>query len=429
MSIRHPLSIAFLTLASSVPAPCVFAAPQAYPQPGRVATADPESREARRIFHLSNGQTIRVVSRRVGDVWEYKSKEAWKSFEASAVARVATEADVLRQFRSLDAACNRRNMPCSVELVRWALDAGLATEALSVADAILAIEPDQAQLLAILERCSGVTVPSLAVAPAELDNARAELLRFGAAVPPAVRELAVRELKRSGTTEDLRRTLARELSSSVTSRRSFAALALRRLYPGAEVKPLVMHAVLDPSAEVRQSASLALRAVDEPGVIVPVVRVLSESESPSLRANAAEALGHMHYAAAVEPLMNRLITASTAQSGGGSRIPHSTIFVGRQVAYVQDFDVEIAQASAIADPQINVLVEGASLEAAVQGVQQVSVSVEVATIRTALLRITGARPGESSKAWIEWWRENADSWRSADHSDPAKRALPRTGKG
>jgi hypothetical protein len=436
MSPRPLLSFTFVTLAF----PWLVAATpvDARAETSQVASStDADAREARRILHLANGQTVRVVSRKAGDLWEYRSKDVWKSVPASRVERVALEADVLRQWRALEAACDpvagrivqRGDVSRSVELVRWALDAGLASEGLSVADAILAIEPDQPQLLAILEGSDDVSVPSLDVAPAEIAAAQAALLRFGASMPPAVREYAVRELKRAGTTDSMREELARELASNVTSRRSFAALALRRMFPGAEVKPLVLHAVLDPSAEVRQSASLALRAVDEPGVIVPIVRVLDESSSPSLRANAAEALGHMHYAAAVEPLMNRLIAANAPQSGGGSRIPHSSIFVGTQIAYIQDFDVEIAQASAIADPKINVLLEGASLEAAVQGVQQVSVSVEVATIRTALGRITGVNPGASSKDWIAWWQKNADAWRSADRSDPSKRAAPTTGNG
>ncbi len=431
MPYRLLFSFAFLTLAGPLIAGRAVAA-AAFEASDEATQADPDAREARRILRLSNGQTIRVVSRKAGDAWEYKSKEVWKSVPASRIERVTLEADVLRQWRALEAACtpiDRRDVSRSIELVRWALDAGLASEGLSVADAILALEPDQPQLLAVLEKSGDVSVPSLDVAPSELENAKAALLRFGASMPPAVREFAVRELKRAGATDSVREELARELSSNVTSRRSFAALALRRVFPGAEVKPMVLHAVLDPSAEVRQAASLALRAVDEPGVIVPIVRVLGESESAPLRANAAEALGHMHYAAAVEPLMNRLIAASAPQSGGGSRIPHSSIFVGTQIAYIQDFDVEIAQASAVADPKINVLLEGASLEAAVQGVQQVSVSVEVATIRTALGRITGANPGVSSKDWIAWWQKNADAWRSADRSDPSKRAAPTTGNG
>lgn len=422
MSIRPCLPVAIAILAwtslSSFDTPAQAPVKQA---------VDADARELRRIFHLSNGQRVRVVSRQVDDRWEYKSKDAWKSFPAALVLRVAPEADVLKQWRALDAACDRRDVACSVELVRWALDAGLASEGLAVADAILAIEPDQPQLLAVLEKSSDVSVPSLDVPPAQIADAREALLRFGASMPPAAREYAVREMKRAGTTDELREGLARELRSSVTSRRSFAALALRRLFPGAEVKPLIMHAVLDPAAEVRQSASLALRAVDEPGVIVPIVRVLSDSESASMRSNAAEALGHMHYAAAVEPLMNRLIAANAPQSGGGSRIPHSSIFIGTQVAYVQDFDVEIAQASAIGDPKINVLTEGASLDAAVSGVQEVSVTVELANIRTALGRITGARPGQSSKDWMDWWQKNADAWRSADRSAPVKRTGPVTG--
>lgn len=390
-------------------------------------TDEGEARELRRILELSNGQKIRVVSRKNGDRWEYKSRDEWKSVDAALVVRATNEADVLKEWHQRSAACDRREMHQSIELARFAFDRGLVAEGLAVADACLAIDPDHPQVRKLLDRSDLMSVPSLRVPPTDLDAAKGALYRFGASMPPAARELAVRELAGVGHDDALRAELARELSSNISARRSFAALALRRIFPGSEVKPMIVHAVTDPSADVRRSASLALRAVDEPGVIVPIVRVLSASQSAPLRANAAEALGIMRYAAAVEPLMLRLIAAGSAS--GDQRLAHSTIFVGRQIAYVQDFDVEIAQASAIADPNINTLQEGMSLEAAVQGVQEVSVTVEVATIRTALGRITGAAVGNSSKDWIRWWNENADQWRSSVRSDPAHRTGVSTGPG
>src|SRR5262249_50088187 len=151
---------------------------------------------------------------------------------------------------------------------------------------------------------------------------------------------------------------------------SFGALALRRIFPGNSVKPLLMHAIFDPSEEVRRDSSLGLKAVAESGVIVPVVKAL-QSRNGTVRLRAAEALGNMGYDAAVEPLMAHLaaVTAAAASSAasGSSGLPRSNIFIGRQTAYIQDFDVEVAQFQAVADPQINVLIEGQATDAAVAG--------------------------------------------------------------
>jgi len=287
---------------------------------------------------------------------------------------------------------------------------------------VLAFDPDKKEVLeSLAAHADVVSVPAVDPSPARRGPSTAELLRFGASVPGAARELAVLELKKLPRDRDLTDLLLGELRSNVVARRSFGALALRRLVPGEGVKPLLRHAVLDPSDEVRRSASFSLRAVGEPGVIVPIVRVLETSPSASLRKNAAEALGDMGYAAAVEPLMMRLMPGSSP-GGDSNRIPHSYIFVGTQVAYIQDFDVQVAQNQAVGDPQVGILIEGSVLDAAVAGVQNVDTAVELASVRSSLEKLTSASPGKTSKAWLAWWQQNSSSWRSEDLS-----RNPRTG--
>ena len=80
--------------------------------------------------------------------------------------------------------------------------------------------------------------------------------------------------------------------------------------------------------------------------------------------------------------------------------------MGKQFAYIQDFDVEVAQFEAVADPQINVLVEGAVLDARVTGVHVYGSPRERSAIRRSLGQITGAQPGNTTRAWEKWWGEN-----------------------
>jgi len=77
---------------------------------------------------------------------------------------------------------------------------------------------------------------------------------------------------------------------------------------------------------------------------------------------------------------------------------------------VQDFDVEVAQFSAIADPIINVLQEGVVLDAGVQGVHEYVVATERASTRRALSNLTGAKPGNTTAAWKRWWADHGDEW-------------------
>jgi hypothetical protein len=128
------------------------------------------------------------------------------------------------------------------------------------------------------------------------------------------------------------------------------------------------------------------------------------------------ALGVIGNSAAVAPLVARLASPPQATSTG--RIPHSHIFVGTQRAYVQDFDVQVAQFQAVADPVVNTMIEGMVTDAAVDGVQDIQYQVENATIRTALSRLTGVRPGETSKAWEAWWKENGARWQRGERGEP-----------
>ena len=152
--------------------------------------------------------------------------------------------------------------------------------------------------------------------------------------------------------------------------------------------------------------------------MLPVLKALGSS-STAVRSNAAEALGQMGYREAVAPLFTHLKTVDAlAQSGGGYHPPAANIFVGRQISYVQDYDVEVAQNSAIADPIINTIIEGAVLDVRVLAITQSKIASEKAAVRTALGRLTGANPGHTTAAWTRWWDEHGAEW-TASASPPS----------
>jgi len=402
--------LAFLTLAlptGEVVAPAPRAAES------RVITDD--ERELRRILRLQSGQAIRVLARWKDGAWEYKGRSGFERIDPRAVTGVELESEALRAWRAERAACNTKDLAARARLARFAAARGLGTEALAELDAVLEKDPDHAEALAVLRDSWLMSVPSIEVAAEVEAAARAELLRFGAGLPAAGREIAVLELARAKDRSALQLELARELLSPIVVRRSFASLSLRRIFPGEEVKPLLVHAVRDASESVRRESARGLRAAADPALVMPLVKALG-SPSVAIRANAATALGEMGYAAAVEPLIARM--AAALQSSTNARVPHANIFFGKQVAYVQDFDVEVAQFQAVADPQVNVLLSGQVLDAAVIAAREETLQIELIAIRQALEKLVATRPGGTARAWFTWWEKEGARWRSADHAQP-----------
>lgn len=401
-------------------APVGVTAADAKPLDVQAAEAD---REARRILHLANGQVIRVLARRVDGRWEYKHASGWKPLEPGLVTSVELERDVLAAWRARRAKLDSRRTDERAALAADAVERGLLAEGWTELEAVLAVEPDHRAALATLRENRFVAVPSVRVEDARRAEALEELLRFGASSSTCGRELAANELAAYPDRAGLEQRLGRELGSNVVARRAFAVLALRRVFPTpSDARPLIVRSVLDASEEVRRGSALALKAANEPALCAPVVRALA-SRSPLVRVRAAEALGVMGYAAAVEPLVAAL---RPAPSGGGSdvRPPHANIFVGRQVAYVQDFDVEVASFQSVADPQVNVYLEGMTTEAAVLGIQQVDFATESAAIGRALGRITGADPGNTARAWREWWEKDGGAWLARAYAATATTSAP-----
>ena len=395
----------------AAPVPLAFARARA-PVPG-----DAIEGERRCILELASGQKIRVLARQANGAWEYQSKGQWRLLQAAQVAGVELEKDALAAFEKARAKADLKQPEHRIELARLAFDRGLVQEGVDQLEFVLRAEPDRKEALELLARKWLMTVPSLDVSAAELAKAKEELLRFGAGAPATVRELAVNELKKLPADDALRAELEKELRSTIDARRSFAALALRRLMPGASVKPLVMHAVLDPSEDVRRGSALALKAVDDPAVTLPMIRAMS-SANGQVRMRAAEALGNMGYAAALAPVMARMAAVSTAQSGGASRLPHSHIFVGKQRAYIQDFDVEVAQFQAVADPVVNVLIEGQTTDAAVSGELVVTSVTESVVLRRAARQLAGVDVGDTNRKWLDWWETNKHEWLGGDAGKP-----------
>jgi hypothetical protein len=179
-------------------------------------------REARRVLHLSSGQTIRVLSRAKEETWEYHGKEGWKTLAPGAVLSAELESDVLREWKAKKSQVAPTDLSARTQLADWALSAGLAVEGLEEMTAVLALDPDRKEALdSLAAHAEVMSVPSLDVPADRLSESLSALLRFGASVPGAARELAVRELgRRPRGTRSPRRSTSPPAPAASTRRRT-----------------------------------------------------------------------------------------------------------------------------------------------------------------------------------------------------------------
>ena len=369
---------------------------------GRLAQDEPtpspaKERALKRVLRLGGGSVLRGPSRRTADGnWSVKAGGEWRMVPAATVVEAVEERVALERLRALREEEGRS----PAERVDGALQLGLLPEACGLCDELLEAHPKDPDL----RRAAARAGRYLGGLPGRGDADELErLLDLGASPSLLMREVVVERLVTAADRSSLARTLQAELRSERPSRRAFAAFATGRLFPREDPRPLLIHAVYDPSPRARESAARAISDVGAYQVAGPLVRA-AESTNGALRLRAVEALGASRDGAFVEPLMGRLYTLTArAGSGSGYRPSRSHLFVGTQRAYVQDFDVEVAQGSSVADPVVNTLVEGVVLDVSVIGVQEVEVRTELRSIRGALGKITGRKPGASNKAWRSWW--------------------------
>ncbi|MBL8859400.1 MAG: HEAT repeat domain-containing protein [Planctomycetes bacterium] len=378
-----------------------------------------EAPAVRSILRLVDGTTLRVPARATEDGFVVQQGGAWRPLAAADVVWARAERETLAEARARLEAVHPRVFAARVEVCRWMIDTGLDGEAVTELDRILRLLPDERRALALITMhppCVDLGIGRTDSLPP--DTLRVELVRAGAracniGASPTIRELIVRELSGIASAEralekppaqTLCDELAAELNSGVTTRRTFAAHALRRLYPGDQIGPLAVRAVLDSSLDVRDGAILALRDARAPAACGAVVQALANPNG-LVRARAAEALGGMGYMEAVEPLIQLMLAAAPSSSGGGGPV-RANLYSGLQTAYVQDYDLEIAQGASVANPIVAILTSGVVFDVGVAGTSSVPITTETWNATRSLMRLTGERLGVDAQAWKQWWDQN-----------------------
>ncbi len=211
----------------------------------------------------------------------------------------------------------------------------------------------------------------------------------------------VKEGKRLMALEDDRfklQPLAKVLRCEPTELRVYAAQELARMGDPLAAPALLKRAIYDKKKEVREAVVVALKEIGSPDSVHPLGRAL-DSRYRDVRVRAAEALGML----GDELAYPYIIKKWSGRSGDFPRVYLSTV---RQISYIQDFDVEVAQTSFIADPIVGVIQEGVVQAIKIHATEQTFHIYEQPAFQGALKSLHGQDLGNRVGAWAEFWREN-----------------------
>lgn len=325
---------------------------------------------------------------------------------------------------------------------------GLVSEAREAHGNVVALEADHAASRRALghEKVEGVWLPAEEARrkqgfvlyagqwrlPAEVEASLAS--PAAPRVPaPGTDDARLRALLRDAASTDAARAEAAQRALAVAPVKDLVAAALALLGDGdaavratccrmlgewgdeSALRALVFRGARDLDAGVRREAVLAAASFGHDDTAIPFVRALG-SESTRLVANAAQALGLLGDQRAAGYLVKRL-----ESHGTGTR---SYVSFLRQVSYVRDYDVEIAQASNIANPNIGLILEGTVLDVHVKGTEYTDTWVEPYLV-DALSHLAGQRFANAAEA-AAWYAQHRDGL--ADFpKKPAARAPSRAG--
>jgi len=216
----------------------------------------------------------------------------------------------------------------------------------------------------------------------------------------AVKELLARE-------PNAETALRREARRNVQRLRRVAALeTLAHRAQGQQdpIRFVLRTTILDPEDDVRAAAARIVREHDQASAAaVDYLAAGLVHDNAKVRIRTAEAFAALGNAAAIEPLVTAGPAAGTARASMGSTGTRAHVAFLNQQAYIRDFDVEVAQASFIADPKVDVLQSGSVLDVNVAGVFEQRVIVRA--YRRALKKLAGDDPGIDPKKWADWHRE------------------------
>jgi len=225
-----------------------------------------------------------------------------------------------------------------------------------------------------------------------------ELVKAMSDDDPDVRAVAALQL-REVPDDALLRPLEKALFAPDPEMRIVAVKNLSRIGDRVALPWLIRSSMYDAKEDVRSAAFRAIRSFRDADVFYPYARALF-SKHPRSRIMAAKALADLEDLRGVDVILRRI-------SIGIGESPRVNVMFGSQVSYIQDFDVEIAQAAAIGDPIVQTIREGVILDFKVLGgFGEAYVIEEARAYAGALSSLTGQDYGQEWKQYAAYAKEH-----------------------
>lgn len=357
------------------------------------------------VVQLVDGRTLVGSVRVVGRFVVIETLDGPVRVPRSQVLRVRPETELRREIARLAAAVPT-GLHGRLQLARLARDWGLHDEMWAFLDECLQLDEARQgagarRLRALLAELEPQILPRKWRRASTRVRVRELLFRARRPRSPA-RLAAVVELlaREPGADSELRRQ-ARAAGTPSQRIAALEAVARRSEHKGND-RFVYRTMILDGSRRVRKTAARLARTRLDPAAAVRYLAPALLHERPALRIRTAEAFAEMNEPRAIPLLAEAGVLAGSLP--GGSTRAHIAIL--RQQAFLRDFDVQVAQASFIADPRVDTLTTGVVLDATVHAVVTYRTTI-LAAYRRALERLAGAEPPGDPRKWPGWWTDLA----------------------
>ncbi len=360
-------------------------------------TAAPSDDEVR----LADGRVLVGTVQRDGDTVSIETVEGTVRVAEGEVVRVRTSAELEAELERL-AAASPAGAHTDLELARMARGWGLLPQmwrrldrCVEDADASAGVQRRLNDFLATLEPELLPLEVRQAGMPA---RARALVRQVRDAAGPARAAAVVGVLATIGDAERVLLDSARRAALPEQRWAAMRALAQRGEHHRGFVR---MRAILDRDRELRREIARSEVSAGDPVATLQQWTPGLLHDDPAIRIRTANAMAELGAEQAVEVLAAAGPIAGTPRAAAGGIAKRAHMFQTTTRSIVRDFDVEIAQAAAVANPVIGTATSGVSFDVAVPAVVTKRVAIEKA-YRRALHKLTGEDPGPRTDQWAGW---------------------------
>lgn len=355
---------------------------------------------------LTDGRTIYGEVHNRGAVLVIDTKDGVVSVAANDVQRVRSAAELRTELSGLASRCEPMSAFCCLHLAHVARDFALDDEMWVYLDKAMAHGQIPVSVQERMDGFLGALEPELLPArwrkASPPVRAREILLRLRDGEPRAKQIAAARVLAGlEGAAAELR---TRARSATLPDQRAVANAAIFRADTDEARRFVYRTAVLDDAADVRSSAvELAQTGFGKEATAYLAPALLHDN--PKVRMRAAEAMAAIGDAAAASLIVRAAPVAAATGEYGGTRA-HAAFLT--QQSYIKDFDVEVAQASFIANPKVDALTYGSVIDVRIGAVTTSRIHI-VEAFRRAVVKLEGADPGTDPATWEQWLAARRDS--------------------